>query len=120
MAISSTEPRQTPPGSSRSSRTWTSHRGPPVLVVEDIIDSGLTLSYLIRNLEPGTGDLEVLCPDDQAGPAEIGRARPHVGFEIPNRFRDRLRPGFRRAVQEPAFRGRTRPGVGAAKRLISS
>jgi hypoxanthine phosphoribosyltransferase len=61
--------------------------GRHVLVVEDIIDSGLTLSYLIRNLEsrePAT--LEVAALLTKAGRREIDVPVRWVGFEIPNRF----------------------------------
>ena len=61
--------------------------GRHVLVVEDIIDSGLTLSYLIRNLEarePAT--LEVAALMTKPGRREIDVDVRWVGFEIPNRF----------------------------------
>jgi hypoxanthine phosphoribosyltransferase len=61
--------------------------GRQVLVVEDIIDSGLTLSYLIRNLEARQpASLEVCAlltkPDRRAIDVPVR----YVGFEIPNRF----------------------------------
>src|ERR1044072_7730660 len=58
-----------------------------VLVVEDIIDSGLTLSYLIRNLKarrPAT--LEVCALLTKPERREIDVPVRYVGFEIPNRF----------------------------------
>jgi hypoxanthine phosphoribosyltransferase len=58
-----------------------------VLVVEDIIDSGLTLSYLMRNLEsrePAT--LEVCALMTKPERREIEVPVRYVGFEIPNRF----------------------------------
>jgi len=61
--------------------------GRHVLVVEDIIDSGLTLSYLIRNLEarePAT--LEVCALMTKPERREIDVPVRYVGFEIPNRF----------------------------------
>ena len=61
--------------------------GRHVLVVEDIIDSGLTLSYLMRNLEsrePAT--LEVCALLTKPDRREIGVPVRYVGFEIPNRF----------------------------------
>ena len=61
--------------------------GRHVLVVEDIIDSGLTLSYLIRNLEsrePAT--LEVAALLTKPARREIDVPVRWVGFEIPNRF----------------------------------
>ena len=61
--------------------------GRHVLVVEDIIDSGLTLSYLIRNLEsrePAT--LEVCALLTKPSRREIDIPVRYVGFEIPNKF----------------------------------
>jgi hypoxanthine phosphoribosyltransferase len=61
--------------------------GRNVLVVEDIIDSGLTLSYLLRNLEAREpASLEVCAlmtkPERRQNDVECR----YVGFEIPNRF----------------------------------
>ena len=61
--------------------------GRHVLVVEDIIDSGLTLSYLMRTLEarePAT--LEVCTLLTKPARREIDVPVRYVGFEIPNRF----------------------------------
>jgi len=61
--------------------------GRHVLVVEDIIDSGLTLSYLMRNLEarePAT--LEVCALLTKPERREIDVPVRYVGFEIANRF----------------------------------
>jgi hypoxanthine phosphoribosyltransferase len=61
--------------------------GRHVLVVEDIVDSGLTLSYLVRNLESREpASLEVCAlltkPERRQNDVDI----TYVGFEIPNRF----------------------------------
>ncbi len=61
--------------------------GRHVLVVEDIIDSGLTLSYLIRNLEsrnPAT--LEICALLTKPERREIDVHVRYTGFEIPNEF----------------------------------
>ncbi len=61
--------------------------GRHVLVVEDIIDSGLTLSYLMRNLEsrePAT--LEVCALLTKPARREIDVKVRYTGFEIPNEF----------------------------------
>jgi len=61
--------------------------GRDVLVVEDIIDSGLTLSYLIRNLEAREpASLEVCALLTKPDRREIEVPVRYVGFEIPNRF----------------------------------
>jgi hypoxanthine phosphoribosyltransferase len=61
--------------------------GRDVLVVEDIIDSGLTLSYLMRTLRarrPAT--LEICALLTKPERREIDVPVRYVGFEIPNRF----------------------------------
>jgi hypoxanthine phosphoribosyltransferase len=61
--------------------------GRHVLVVEDIIDSGLTLSYLIRNLEAREpASLQVCALMTKPERREIDVDVRYVGFEIPNRF----------------------------------
>jgi hypoxanthine phosphoribosyltransferase len=61
--------------------------GRDVLVVEDIIDSGLTLSYLIRTLEAREpASLEVCALLTKPARREIHVPVRYVGFEIPNRF----------------------------------
>ena len=61
--------------------------GRHVLVVEDIIDSGLTLSYLIRTLESREpASLEVVALMTKPGRREIDVPVRWTGFEIPNRF----------------------------------
>ena len=61
--------------------------GRHVLVVEDIIDSGLTLSYLMRNLEAREpASLEVCALLTKPERREIDVPVRYIGFEIPNRF----------------------------------
>jgi hypoxanthine phosphoribosyltransferase len=61
--------------------------GRDVLVVEDIIDSGLTLSYLMRNLEArDPASLEVCALLTKPERRELNVPVRYVGFEIPNRF----------------------------------
>ena len=61
--------------------------GRNVLVVEDIIDSGLTLSYLIRNLESREpASLEICALMTKPDRREIDVDVRWVGFEIPNHF----------------------------------
>jgi hypoxanthine phosphoribosyltransferase len=61
--------------------------GRHVLVVEDIIDSGLTLSYLMRNLEARQpASLEVCALMTKPERREIDVPVRYIGFEIPNRF----------------------------------
>ena len=61
--------------------------GRDVLIVEDIIDSGLTLSYLMRNLEarqPATLEVCALMTKPERRQIDV-RVR-YTGFEIPNKF----------------------------------
>jgi len=61
--------------------------GRHVLVVEDIIDSGLTLSYLTRTLEAREpASLEVCTLLTKPERREVEVPVRYVGFEIPNRF----------------------------------
>ncbi|RCK69191.1 hypoxanthine phosphoribosyltransferase [Desertihabitans brevis] len=61
--------------------------GRHVLVVEDIIDTGLTLSYLVSNLrsrEPASLEIMTMFrkPEAQSNQVEV----KYVGFDIPNEF----------------------------------
>jgi len=61
--------------------------GRDVLVVEDIVDSGLTLSWLLKNLSSrGPSSLEVftLLRKPEAMRVEVNPK--YVGFDIPNEF----------------------------------
>jgi hypoxanthine phosphoribosyltransferase len=61
--------------------------GRDVLIVEDIVDSGLTLSYLVRMLRArGPASLEVCALLTKPARREIEMPIRYVGFEIPNRF----------------------------------
>jgi hypoxanthine phosphoribosyltransferase len=58
-----------------------------VLVVEDIIDSGLTLSWLLSNLRSrGPASLEVCALLRKPDAAKVHIDVKHVGFDIPNEF----------------------------------
>ncbi len=61
--------------------------GRDVLIVEDIIDSGLTLQYLMRNLRArGPASLEVCALLTKPERLRVDLSPRYVGFEIPNRF----------------------------------
>lgn len=61
--------------------------GRDVLIVEDIIDSGLTLQYLIRNLGVRSPrSLEVCALLTKPERRRVDLPTRYVGFEIPNRF----------------------------------
>jgi hypoxanthine phosphoribosyltransferase len=61
--------------------------GRDVLIVEDIVDSGLTLKYLLRNLaarKPASLEVCALLTKPERRKAHIDAK--YIGFEIPNRF----------------------------------
>ena len=61
--------------------------GRHVLIVEDIIDSGLTLSYLLKNLRSRKpASLEICTLLAKPERRRIDLACRYTGFEIPNRF----------------------------------
>ncbi len=61
--------------------------GRDVLLVEDIVDSGLTLNYLLRNLRSRRpASLEVCALLVKAGIQRVALDIRYVGFEIPPEF----------------------------------
>ena len=65
----------------------TNLEGRHVLVVEDIIDTGLTLAYLIQNLRSrGPASLEIMTMFRKPEAAQMEVPVKYVGFEIPNEF----------------------------------
>ncbi|WP_111721431.1 hypoxanthine phosphoribosyltransferase [Homoserinimonas sp. OAct 916] len=61
--------------------------GRRVLIVEDIIDSGLTLSWLLANLKSrGPESVEILTLLRKPDAAKVDVDVRYVGFEIPNEF----------------------------------
>ncbi len=81
-------------------------QGRDVLIVEDIIDSGLTLNYLLKNLRsrrPATLEVCALLykPEQLKADIEVKIRR----LRHPERVRGRVRAGLRRALPQPAVRG---------------
>jgi hypoxanthine phosphoribosyltransferase len=61
--------------------------GRHVLIVEDIVDSGLTLQYLLRNLAGrNPASLEVCALLLKPGSRKVDLEPRYVGFEIPDEF----------------------------------
>lgn len=61
--------------------------GRNVLIVEDILDSGLTLSWLVSNLKSrGAASVEVLTLLRKPEAVKIAIEPRYVGFDIPNEF----------------------------------
>ncbi|MBI3554305.1 MAG: hypoxanthine phosphoribosyltransferase [Elusimicrobia bacterium] len=64
-----------------------SAEGRDLLVVEDIVDTGLTLHYLLDNLRTrGPRSVEVCALLDKAECRKIEVSAKYVGFKIPNEF----------------------------------
>ena len=61
--------------------------GQHVIVVEDIIDSGLTLSWLMKNLASrGPESIEIVTMLRKPDAAKVDVDVRYVGFDIPNEF----------------------------------
>lgn len=61
--------------------------GRHVLVVEDVLDTGLTLKYLLKNLASrNPASLEVVTLLDKRGKRRVLINCKYVGFEIPDEF----------------------------------
>ena len=61
--------------------------GRHVLIVEDIVDSGLTLQYLMRNLGArGPASLEVCALLTKPDRRKVDLPARYLGFEIPDKF----------------------------------
>jgi hypoxanthine phosphoribosyltransferase len=61
--------------------------GRHVIIVEDIIDSGLTLSWLVSNLEArGAASVEIVAFLRKPDAAKVDVKVAMVGFDIPNEF----------------------------------
>ncbi|NLJ80310.1 MAG: hypoxanthine phosphoribosyltransferase [Firmicutes bacterium] len=61
--------------------------GKHVLIVEDIIDTGLTLSYLLKNLESrNPASLKICTLLDKPANRQVEIPVDYVGFEVPNEF----------------------------------
>lgn len=61
--------------------------GRHVIVVEDIIDTGLTLSYLVNYLSSrGPASIEIMTMFRKPDAAKIEVPVKYVGFDIPNEF----------------------------------
>jgi hypoxanthine phosphoribosyltransferase len=61
--------------------------GRHVLIVEDIVDSGLTLQYLMRTLQTrGPASLEVCALLTKPERRKVEMPARYVGFEIPDKF----------------------------------
>jgi len=86
--------------------------GRHVLVVEDIIDSGLTLSWLLANLSSrGPATLEVFALLRKPEASEVQVDVRYVGFDIPNEFVVGYGLDYRERYRNLPFVATLDPGV---------
>jgi len=61
--------------------------GKDIIIIEDIIDSGRTLNYLVKNLEArNPKSIEVCALLDKNVPRKTANKVKYKGFDIPNKF----------------------------------
>jgi hypoxanthine phosphoribosyltransferase len=83
-----------------------------VLVVEDIIDSGLTLSWLLRNLRSRhPASVEVVALLRKPDAAQVQVPVSYMGFDIPNVFVVGYGLDFAQRYRELPYVGTLRPEV---------
>ena len=86
--------------------------GQHVLVVEDIVDSGLTLSWLLRNLHARQpASLEVMALLRKPDAVKVSVPVRYVGFDIPSEFVVGYGLDFAERYRELPYVGILRPGV---------
>ena len=86
--------------------------GQHVLIVEDIIDSGLTLSWLLKNLasrQPASIEIVALLRKPDAVKVDV-RVR-YVGFDIPNEFVVGYGLDYAERYRDLPYIGRLKPAV---------
>jgi len=86
-----------------------------VLIVEDIIDSGLTLSWLMANLSSrGPASVEVCALLRKPDAAQVDVPVRYVGFDIPNEFVVGYGLDYAERYRDLPFVGLLRPEVYSA------
>jgi hypoxanthine phosphoribosyltransferase len=86
--------------------------GEHVLIVEDIIDSGLTLSWLLKNLtarQPASIEIVALLRKPDA--VKVHVPVKYVGFEIPNEFVVGYGLDYAERYRDLPYVGRLKPTV---------
>jgi hypoxanthine phosphoribosyltransferase len=83
-----------------------------VLVVEDVIDSGLTLSWLLRNMRSrGPASVEVCALLRKPEAAKVEVPVKYAGFDIPNAFVVGYGLDYAERYRDLRFVGRLKPEV---------
>jgi len=86
--------------------------GRDILIVEDIIDSGLTLSWLLKNLQarnPASVEVVALLRKPDAVKVEV--PVKYVGFNIPNEFVVGYGLDYAERYRDLPYIGRLKPSV---------
>ncbi len=82
--------------------------GKDVLIVEDILDTGITLSNLVPMLKMRNPNSVKICTIlDKPSRRKADIAPDYEGFAVPDEVRGGLRPRLRREVPQPALHRRT-------------
>src|SRR6202045_649848 len=90
-----------------------------VLIVEDIVDSGLTLQYLLRNLAGrNPRSLEVCALLIKPERRKVDLHTRYVGFEIPNRFAIGYGLDFDERYRHLPYVAALREGAAGCKPLV--
>ncbi len=88
--------------------------GMDVLVVEDIVDSGLTLKYLLKNLAARKpASLEVAALLRKTGIQQVELDLRYIGFDIPNEFVVGYGLDYAEKYRNLPYIGTLHPGVAA-------
>jgi hypoxanthine phosphoribosyltransferase len=83
-----------------------------VLVVEDIIDSGLTLSWLLKNLASrNPASIEIVTILRKPAAAKVDVPVRYVGFDIPNDFVVGYGLDFAERYRNLPYIGKLKPSV---------
>ncbi len=86
--------------------------GRHVLFVEDVIDTGLTLNYILRNLQARQpASLEVCVLFDKSEHRLIDIPLKYKGFDLPNRFAVGYGLDYRERYRNLPFVGLLKPAV---------
>ena len=86
--------------------------GTDILIVEDIIDSGLTLSWLLKNLRArNPRSIEIITLLRKPDAVKVHVPVKYVGFDIPNEFVVGYGLDYAERYRDLAYIGRLRPSV---------
>ena len=86
--------------------------GTDILIVEDIIDSGLTLSWLLKNLRArNPRSIEIVTLLRKPDAVKVHVPVKYVGFDIPNEFVVGYGLDYAERYRDLGYIGRLRPSV---------